>query len=282
MLLTRIRIQGFRGLADVELSLGEKTVLIGENNAGKTSILDALRFALRSTPGRRTSPPDELDFAVGAKATREFRVFLYFQPLLVDEIQQLAEVALPDDTGGYFLCLRYTASLSLGRIEEAWDFLNSDGDALRPGTSADTLRRRLQQLVPLFQLEAVRDAGEQFSSRSSLWASLLRDVEISESERIGLEAELRSLNQKVLDKAPKLQRASNTISELHSVLPRKDTQSVSVQALSPRLWDLLSRSQIVVGSSPINSAAARSSRISNCGGTPASSGKRPRSRSQKA
>jgi len=50
-----------------------------------------------------------------------------------------------------------------------------------------------------------------------------------------------------LTKAPKIQRAALTISELHKILPRKDTESVNVQALSPRLFDLLSRSQLVIG-----------------------------------
>lgn len=49
--LAELRIRGLRTLADVTLSLGGVTVLIGDNGAGKSSILEALRIA-RLVTGR--------------------------------------------------------------------------------------------------------------------------------------------------------------------------------------------------------------------------------------
>lgn len=251
MFLTGVQIQGFRGLGDVRFSLTPKTVLIGENNSGKTSVLDAIRLALRSNPAKRVLPPDEFDFAVTPQ-TNQFSIVLAFDsspehPWPEECIQQLEGVALVDDAGNYHVRLRYRATRTLSQIEERWDFLNSADEPLKPKDPVETLRRRLQSFVPLYQLEAVRDAGDQFSSRNSLWSSLLKGANIPDGERLELENELRQLNQKVLTKAPKLQRAATTISELHKILPRKDTEKVDVQALSPRLFDLLSRSQLVIG-----------------------------------
>lgn len=46
-----IRIQGFRGLADVEMQgLGRVNLLVGTNNCGKTSILEAIRIFAAQTP----------------------------------------------------------------------------------------------------------------------------------------------------------------------------------------------------------------------------------------
>ena len=42
----KIRIQGFRGIASLEMRLERTTVLIGPNNCGKTSVLKALQLAL--------------------------------------------------------------------------------------------------------------------------------------------------------------------------------------------------------------------------------------------
>jgi len=42
--LTRLRIQGFRNLLDVDLRFGPFTCLAGRNGAGKSGILDAIRF----------------------------------------------------------------------------------------------------------------------------------------------------------------------------------------------------------------------------------------------
>lgn len=46
MFLSRLRVANFRGIGEVELDLDPIAVLIGENNAGKTSLLDALALCL--------------------------------------------------------------------------------------------------------------------------------------------------------------------------------------------------------------------------------------------
>lgn len=46
ILIDKIRIKGFRGLNNIELSLQDTTILTGANNAGKTSVLKALQLAL--------------------------------------------------------------------------------------------------------------------------------------------------------------------------------------------------------------------------------------------
>jgi putative ATP-dependent endonuclease of OLD family len=40
--VTEVRVSNFRSLANIEVRLSDLTVLIGANNAGKTSFLDAL------------------------------------------------------------------------------------------------------------------------------------------------------------------------------------------------------------------------------------------------
>jgi predicted ATPase len=62
MLLSRLRIENYRGVKLLELALDETTVLVGENNCGKTTVLHALRaclYTLRSTG--RASPFEEFD-----------------------------------------------------------------------------------------------------------------------------------------------------------------------------------------------------------------------------
>ena len=46
ILINKIRIFGFRGISNLEISLPKVAVLIGQNNAGKTSIIKALQLAL--------------------------------------------------------------------------------------------------------------------------------------------------------------------------------------------------------------------------------------------
>ncbi|MDX8376863.1 MAG: DUF2813 domain-containing protein [Mariprofundales bacterium] len=46
ILIDEVRILGFRGISNLVITLARVTVLIGTNNAGKTSILRALHLAL--------------------------------------------------------------------------------------------------------------------------------------------------------------------------------------------------------------------------------------------
>ena len=46
ILIDTIRISGFRGIKNLEMSLSRITGLIGTNNSGKTSLLKALHLAL--------------------------------------------------------------------------------------------------------------------------------------------------------------------------------------------------------------------------------------------
>jgi predicted ATP-dependent endonuclease of OLD family len=62
MQLRRLEIENFRGITKLDLAIWDTTVLIGENNTGKTAVLDALRFALRNIKTRRGCAFEEYDF----------------------------------------------------------------------------------------------------------------------------------------------------------------------------------------------------------------------------
>lgn len=42
ILVDKVRISGFRGITDLEISLPRVAVLIGKNKAGKTSVIKAM------------------------------------------------------------------------------------------------------------------------------------------------------------------------------------------------------------------------------------------------
>src|ERR1017187_7155333 len=53
MQITKVKIQNFRSIRNLELDLNTTTVFIGPNNAGKTAILDAIRIVLTRRWGQR-------------------------------------------------------------------------------------------------------------------------------------------------------------------------------------------------------------------------------------
>lgn len=61
----RLRIENFRGIASATVLLPDHAVLIGDNNTGKTTVLEALDLALGPDRLNRRPPVDEHDFYQG-------------------------------------------------------------------------------------------------------------------------------------------------------------------------------------------------------------------------
>ncbi len=65
MQITKVEIKNFRGIKDATIFLPKHAVLIGDNNIGKTTILEALDLVLGPDRLNRQPPVDEHDFFEG-------------------------------------------------------------------------------------------------------------------------------------------------------------------------------------------------------------------------
>lgn len=65
MKISRLTIENFRGIKTAELLFPDHVVLIGDNNTGKSTILEAIDLVLGPDRLRRRPPIDEHDFYVG-------------------------------------------------------------------------------------------------------------------------------------------------------------------------------------------------------------------------
>lgn len=65
MKIARIKISNFRGIKSAELLLPDHVVLVGDNNTGKSSVLEAIDLVIGPERLRRSSPIDEHDFYAG-------------------------------------------------------------------------------------------------------------------------------------------------------------------------------------------------------------------------
>ena len=49
LFISRVKIKNYRNFKDVDVQLGHKQIIIGENNVGKTNFLKALQLILDPT-----------------------------------------------------------------------------------------------------------------------------------------------------------------------------------------------------------------------------------------
>lgn len=65
MKISRLKIRNFRGVKSADLLFPDHVVLIGDNNTGKSTILEAIDLVLGPDRLSRRTPIDEHDFYIG-------------------------------------------------------------------------------------------------------------------------------------------------------------------------------------------------------------------------
>ncbi len=97
MQLESLKLQRFRSCSDVTINLQpDLTVLVGENNSGKSNIIDAIRLLTLPLNGRRERYPEDDDLRRGS-ADKTFKVEGSFSGLS-DTVKGLLISAVPDPT----------------------------------------------------------------------------------------------------------------------------------------------------------------------------------------
>lgn len=259
MFLHKIQIRNFRGIRDLALILDDFCVLIGENNSGKSSVLDALKLCLtRSLTGKGTVF-EEYDYhledaSADPTKAQPIKITLTFAERekneWPDEVSQLLlEAEQVNDDELRSITLQVTSSFDAVSNDYITDynFLDLSGEPL---IRAKDPRKviNLQKLVPTFYLASLRDAGQEFRARSQFWGPFVRALELDDEVRLELERELLDLNNKVLDRNTAFDNVKRRLGETAKLLPLSSTDPVSIEVIPSRIFDILSRTQVKLAS----------------------------------
>lgn len=257
MRLRSVTIKNFRALANVTVELDETTVLIGENNTGKTSFLEALKLCLAQGASRRGDLFDDYDHHLASDQSQvgdagDTEITLRFAESAVGEwtndvVQAISEaVTLDGDLQQVVLRVKSAKDAQTGEMTAKWEFLDPQGNPLKPRRPAGVVLRDLQQLKPFFYLSAVRDAAREFQPRSAFWGPFLRNPTIPDDVRKELEADLDALNAKVIAADDKLKDVKQRLEKTGGIVSIRTTDAVAIEAVPGKARDLLSRAQVSV------------------------------------
>jgi len=240
MHLTKVRIEGFRKVKAAEMLFRPGlNIVVGENNAGKTAVIDALR-ALLSTAEEGTLRLDETDLHQADDGTRATEaLFRYvFEGLSLAEEADFAAALQPTGVGTYaaHFGVRYTVS---------------NGGRLRPkrwcGTHEEnTLSGEMLDDLRAVYLPPLRDPASGLRpSRSSQLARLLTRL-ASPAEKESIKELMRDF-EKDLEKEAPVANTQSAIEKQHdTMLGDELKQNLSVGLTSPEFHRIASRLQIAV------------------------------------
>ena len=189
-MITRLKIDGFKNLVDVDLRLGPFTCIAGPNGSGKSNLFDAIQFlsaladqplleaalSVRSEAGRNTDPRRLFHrMGDGHRDTMTFEVEMLVSPNAVDDLGQEARAAITFLTYGLELCWT-SQGLEIGREDLSYIKVTEAISHLLFPHSSDWRKsvvfgRRTEPLIstdlaaekPIIQLHV--DYGDAFAGR---------------------------------------------------------------------------------------------------------------------
>lgn len=256
MNLSSATVRAYRSIADVTITFERDiTIFIGENNIGKSNVLDALYAGLRVNRLVRQGAFELTDFHL-AKPTAlpgeagPIEIIVGFKedpatPWSVDIIAAFPTVLSVDGASGARAISVRVESMAPSRGAETsydWAFLDDAGNK-RPGHSYAELQR-LQALRPLFRLFSLRDSQREFSKRSTYFGPFVNDPVFSEDIKQDLLDALSEINRTVVDSHEAFGVLQTNLDRGTRISAGQPEQTAVIEAVPSRLSDLLSNTQI--------------------------------------
>jgi putative ATP-dependent endonuclease of the OLD family len=254
--ITDVRVSNFRSLANIEVVLNDLTVLIGANNAGKTSFLDAMFAAIGS--GRKSLGQDDVRLATGeALAPKDRKIIIDLRIRPVDLGGEILEKFPP----GSFWTALWGDGIALDAVEFYefapirtclfWSESKAEYVVQRNflkewreftdwvNTSIQTAPVRAAQVEPiaLHFIDAKRDLDDDLRKQGSFWRRLTDDLGLSVADVAELETALSGINQTIVDKSEILQHLKTNLTDLQKVVSA-DSAGIDIAPVARKLRDL--------------------------------------------
>lgn len=220
-----VRICGFRGISNIEITLPRVTVLLGQNNSGKTSVIKALQLAI----GDYSRYLSDEDFHIGEDGKRQesITVDIRFIPVeagtRTNEFsenwqQEFGAKIQAEADGKQYVAIRTTAKpdkVRGGYIVERYEMESWPENA---GWDRVSYRKKLGkrlQSVPFISIDAQRDIHNDLKEKSSFVGRVLSSVDYDDMDVAELERMVADINKAAIDKSEPLKRLKTHLDNLN-------------------------------------------------------------------
>ena len=175
--ISNLTLKNYRRLENTSFPIRPKSVIIGENNSGKTSILELIEVAF--SPIKTLHSINEDDISHDYTDLKEFEVIFKIKPLNDDAFtSEERAIFFPhidiNDKGEeqLLLKLRYFNDESYGEYRANFEFLKSDG------IGDGIIKYGIRHKVPLFLVPALRSAAKDLVNKTGIWGRILKNIEL--------------------------------------------------------------------------------------------------------
>lgn len=230
-----IRVADFRSLTNIEIALNDLTVLVGANNAGKTSLLDAVQFAIGAN--RRILGKEDIHLAKDeADVPKERRAIV---DILIHPMDDAGKFVETFPEGSFWTGLwgngiaqddDQNDMVGMRSVLE-WSDIHGDYRTTRKflkewksfaewqnAEIGDSIGAAHIEPIALHYIDAKRDLEDDLRTRGSFWRRLTDDLGLSDVEVQKLEEALSDINKTLVEKSEVLQHLRENLMELKKVI----------------------------------------------------------------
>lgn len=247
--LQSIRIKGFRGFKNIEVTFENTTVLVGTNNSGKTTILKALQLALTNTHFISND-----DFCYMADEKDDTIIIdILFLPISLDgsisnafsedwaDVFKTDRIGLSSD-GNQIMAFRTIIKEFNKAFRKKQYYIDQWEEFIDDDTNwydhpYETELSFYFDEIPFFYLDANRDILEDIKSKSSYLGRILSSLEFAPEDKVKIEKLISELNDATIESSEILSNLQETLEELDTAMDNPDS-SVQLTPFTKKIRDL--------------------------------------------
>lgn len=251
ILISKVRIENFRSIKNLELSLSMTNVLIGGNNCGKSNFLKAINISL----GQNKTVSSE-DIYVGKdeilNKSKCAIIDIMIRP--IDSSNAIMKtfsdfwisvftdgwITTGDPLGDYVgirTILQYDAIkndyiIIRKQITEWGDSISSANVSRRKAFTGD-----MNTYISAFYMDAQRDVVEDIKDRKSYFGRATSQVELSQDKVSDIERQLNDVNSQIVESIPALNQTAARIASISATVGSADGV-IEIEPLARKMSDL--------------------------------------------
>lgn len=252
-MVKELRIRNFKSYENTDIDLSNNIVLLGANNVGKTSLLDALQIAFfkkgkvksediyvkedEILPKDRKAIIDTLIVPTDENGNRtedfDENWFRHFGELRSEDIETLDQ----------FVPLRTIITYDEEKAEYSIqrkiliEWPKSEDVVIYEEYKRAIVNEKVLSAIPVFYMDAKRDIALEMKDKNSYWGKLIKDLDIGEEEVNELEESLSRINNKIIDNSEILKHLSENLSYISKTVKTSE-ESIKIDPVSRKIRDL--------------------------------------------
>jgi len=259
ILVNKVRISGFRGISSLEISLPRVAVLIGKNNAGKTSVIKALQLAL----GDYSRHLADEDFYIDDEDNICSEIIIDVSIVPVDSnefsdewIEVFGDLRQFDASGNEFVAIRTICEkddikggykITRFPLSEWQAFENWTDNSVKINKK---ITKRIES-IPFVSIDAQRDIHQELREKTSYIGKILSEIDFTSDDKDALEELIQELNESAVEKSEVLSELKTHLDSLSQSFEGQGQTDIT--PFPKKIRDLSKRFSVHFGDTASNS-----------------------------